>query len=55
MIDVDTRTPKQKIITDAKANGGYYDGDKLPDQHWAWPTQTWMQKRLAEIAQKEQP
>lgn len=29
----------------AKVNGGIYDGDKLTESGWQWPTDTWFQQR----------
>lgn len=37
------------VFTQSRVNGGEYCGDLLVAQPWDWPTQTWFQKRLAEI------
>lgn len=29
----------------ARVNGGAYDGDKLTEGGWRWPTDTWLQRR----------
>ena len=35
----------QLIFLQSKANSGLYDEDRLPTQNWAWPQETWFQKR----------
>ena len=30
-------------------NGAHYDGERLPPQHWSWPTSTWLKRRMAQI------
>ena len=35
------------IFAASKVNDAPYDGDKLPQQQWAWPEGTWLQQRLA--------
>jgi hypothetical protein len=39
----------QLIFSQSKVNDGAYDGDRLPDQHWVWPEQTWFQKRRSRL------
>ena len=36
----------QLIFLQSRANGAAYDKDGLPVQKWAWPQETWLQKRL---------
>ena len=35
----------QLIFLQSKANRALYDEDRLPTQNWAWPQETWFQKR----------
>ena len=35
----------QLIFLQSKANSALYDEDRLPTQNWAWPQETWFQKR----------
>ena len=36
----------QGILSQSKANGGYYHGDELPRTNWVWPKNTSFQERL---------
>ena len=37
----------QTILLQSKANGCLYRGEDLPQTNWAWPKNTWFQKRLS--------
>lgn len=37
----------QSILSQSKANGGYYHGEELPQANWEWPKNTWFQDRLS--------
>ena len=37
----------QLIALQSRANGCFYQFDKLPQIRWQWPTGTWFQERLA--------
>ena len=34
------------IFRQSRVNNGAYDWDELPPQIWAWPRETWFQRRL---------
>jgi hypothetical protein len=36
----------EAIFTQSPVNQGYYNEQRLPQQHWAWPHGTWFQSRL---------
>ena len=36
----------QLIFLQSKANGAWYDGEKLTGQKWDWPENTYLQRRL---------
>ena len=36
----------EAIFTQSPVNQGYYDEQRLPQQHWGWPRGTWFQARL---------
>ena len=36
----------EAIFTQSPVNQGYYNEQRLPQQHWAWPRGTWFQSRL---------
>ena len=35
-----------QVFSNSKVNGALYLGDHLPSYGWAWPTDTYMQRRL---------
>lgn len=37
----------QLILSQSKANGCFYHDEKLPQQNWEWPKNTWFQGRLS--------
>ena len=37
----------QLILLQSKANGCFYHDEKLPQQNWGWPKNTWFQERLS--------
>jgi hypothetical protein len=37
------------IFAASRVNGGFYPGDYLTAQHWEWPRDTWLQRRLAKL------
>jgi hypothetical protein len=37
----------QLILSQSKANGGFYQDEDLPQQNWGWPKNTWFQERLS--------
>jgi hypothetical protein len=37
----------QLIALQSRANGCFYQFEKLPQIRWQWPTGTWFQERLA--------
>jgi hypothetical protein len=37
----------QQILLQSKANGCFYYDEKLPQQNWEWPKNTWFQERLS--------
>jgi hypothetical protein len=36
----------QLVFLQSKVNGAAYNGEKLPGQHWDWPKNTYLQRRL---------
>jgi hypothetical protein len=36
----------EAIFTQSPVNQGYYNEQRLPQNHWAWPRGTWFQSRL---------
>ena len=36
----------EAIFTQSPVNQGYYNEQRLPQQHWDWPRGTWFQSRL---------
>lgn len=38
----------QSILSQSKANGGFYHGEALPQTNWKWPENTWFQERLTQ-------
>jgi hypothetical protein len=40
------------MFLQSKVNNRGYTGDHLTPQNWAWPQETWFQKRLDELRQK---
>lgn len=34
------------VFNQSPANNAPYDGDRLPEQVWQWPTGTWFQTRV---------
>ncbi|HEX9442851.1 MAG TPA: hypothetical protein VGA73_01970 [Candidatus Binatia bacterium] len=45
--------PWQLIFLQSRANHGWYDGDRLPPQVWAWPQGTWLQNRLRHLREEQ--
>ena len=43
----------EAIFSQSPVNKGYYNGEKLPQAHWAWPKSTWFQSRLNLIRESE--
>lgn len=43
----------QLIFLQSRANDGWYDGDRLPPQVWAWPQGTWLQNRLRQLREQQ--
>jgi hypothetical protein len=35
-----------QVFSNSKVNGALYLGDHLPSYGWAWPTETYLQRRL---------
>lgn len=50
----DKLTDWQMLFARSVINGADNMQDYLPQQHWDWPTGTYLQKRLAEKKRKEQ-
>jgi hypothetical protein len=44
--------PWQLIFLQSKVNDNPYYGDDLATQNWAWPQETWFQRRLREQRKK---
>lgn len=40
------------MFVQSKVNNGVYVGDRLTPQNWAWPKETWFQKRLGQLRNK---
>jgi hypothetical protein len=40
------------MFIQSKVNSGAYAGDVLAPQNWAWPKETWFQKRLGQLRNK---
>jgi len=36
----------QLVFMQSKANGASYNGERLPRQNWAWPKDTYFQRRF---------
>jgi hypothetical protein len=36
----------QNVFAQSRVNGGQYAGDKLPEQKWHWPADTWLKRKL---------
>ena len=34
----------EAIFTQSPVNQGYYNEQRLPQQHWAWPRGTWFSR-----------
>jgi hypothetical protein len=34
------------VFVQSRLNGGDYAGDKLPEQKWEWPRDTWLKRKL---------
>jgi hypothetical protein len=34
------------VFAQSRVNGGEYGGDKLPEQKWDWPRDTWLKRKL---------
>ena len=43
----DKITDWQLILSQSKAIGCLYDDEKLPQQNWEWPKNTWFQGRMS--------
>ena len=41
----------QLIVLQSRANGCFYQFEKLPQVKWHWPTGTWFQARLVKNTQ----
>ena len=41
----------QLIVLQSRANGCFYQFEKLPQVKWQWPTGTWFQARLVKNTQ----
>ena len=37
------------VFSNSKVNGAEYREDRLPQQTWSWPTDTYLQRRLREL------
>jgi hypothetical protein len=40
------------IFNQSPVNNAPYDGDRLPEQIWRWPTGTWFQARVRYLRQR---
>jgi hypothetical protein len=40
------------VSLQSRVNNSGYGGDSLATQNWAWPQETWFQKRLAQLRKK---
>jgi hypothetical protein len=40
------------IFNQSPVNNAPYDGDRLPEQIWRWPTETWFQARVRYLRQR---
>jgi hypothetical protein len=38
-----------RVFTNSNVNGATYEGDDLPVYPWAWPTGTYLQRRLQAV------
>ena len=38
----------EAIFTQSPVNQGYYNEQRLPQHHWAWPRGTWFQDDLVQ-------
>ncbi|HWP60860.1 MAG TPA: hypothetical protein VNL14_23395 [Candidatus Acidoferrales bacterium] len=45
-VDLDKPSFWQTIFLQSKVNGAPYHGDLLTGQHWNWPKDTYLQRRL---------
>jgi hypothetical protein len=43
----DKITDWQLILSQSKANGCLYHDEKLPQQNWEWPKNTWFQGQMS--------
>lgn len=39
----------QQVFAQSKVNGATYHGEKLQGQHWNWPKDTYLQRRLKQL------
>ena len=45
----------EAIFSQSPVNKGFYNGEKLPQVHWAWPKRTWFQARLNQVREHDRP
>jgi hypothetical protein len=45
-------SPWQLVFSQSKANGAPYRGEQLPNLSWAWPKDTYLQRRLKHLGYK---
>jgi hypothetical protein len=45
-------SPWQLVFSQSKANGAHYRGEQLPNLSWAWPKNTYLQRRLKHLSFK---
>ncbi len=45
----------EAIFSQSPVNKGFYNGEKLPQVHWAWPKRTWFQARLNHVRESDHP
>jgi hypothetical protein len=42
----------QLVFNQSRVNGAEYFGDRLPNNSWDWPKDTFLQKRLSELKKR---
>lgn len=42
----------QLVFNQSRVNGAAYFGDRLPDNSWDWPKNTFLQRRLSELKRR---
>ena len=40
------------VFSQSRVNNAPYDGDRLPNQIWQWPGDTWFQTRVRYLRQR---